>query len=81
MVFHIFDRVSDSTGGRATFERVGDSTGGVKDQKGLCLACLKAQVTALVDVPTATRRGCGFFLLDSLMSSLSSHRRDTEMMK
>ena len=44
------------------------STGGVKDEKGLWLAC--RQATARVDVPTGPTAMLFFVLLNSLMSAL-----------
>ena len=63
------------------FDRAGDSTGGVKEEKGLWLACQSTGNSTGGRAHGLTAMLLVFFLLNSLMSSLSSSRRDTEISK
>ena len=59
------------------FDRAGDSTGGGHDEKGPWLACQSTDSTeGRAHGPTAML--C-FVLLNSLMLSVSSYRRDAEI--
>ena len=63
------------------FDRAGDSTGGVKEEKGLWLACQSTGNSTGGRAHGLTAMLLVFFLLNILMSSLSSYRRDAEISK